>query len=143
MPEIQFEGESFELASKVGLMPMMRFAHLAQKGLDSNDMEGLAAIYDLLRAVIADDAWGRFQEHAVATRADGDDLLAVVSQAVATISERPTNRPADSSDGPTTTSPSSAGGSSSRVVRRLEEQGRSDLALLVQNSQEFGSRASA
>lgn len=123
-------------------MPLMRFAHLAQKGIDSNDMDGLVAIYDLLRAVIADEDWRRFEEHASVTRADGDDLLAVVKQAMALISERPTVRPSDSSDGPPATNVSSAGDSSSRVIHRLEQEGRPSLALMVQQ-REQASRVSA
>jgi hypothetical protein len=141
--DLQFEGQSFALATKVGLMPLMRFAHLAQKGIDAADMDGLVAIYDLLRNVIADEDWGRFEEHASVTRADGDDLLEVVKQAMAAISERPTDRPSDSSDGPQATSDSSADVSSSPVIHRLEQEGRPSIALMVQQAQEQGSRASA
>lgn len=138
---LTFEGKTFRLADKVGAMPMMKFAHLAKQGTDANELEGLVAIYDLLRSVIADEEWAAFEEHASFKRANGDDLMDVVQQAIAAIAARPTVRPSDSSVGPTTTSTSSAGDSSSRVVHRLEESGRPDLALLVQDSQEFGSRA--
>ncbi|NUQ32421.1 MAG: hypothetical protein HOP99_06335 [Dermatophilaceae bacterium] len=143
MSDLTFEGQSFALASKVGLMPLMKFAHIARQGVDANDMEGLVAIYDMLRNVIADEDWERFESHATTVRADGDDLMGLVQQAIQAISERPTERPSDSSDGPQTTSVSSAGDSSSRVIRRLEEQGRPSLALMVQQAQEQGSRASA
>lgn len=143
MSDLTFEGQSFALASKVGLMPLMKFAHIARQGVDANDMEGLVAIYDMLRNVIADEDWERFESHATTVRADGDDLMGLVQQAIQAISERPTERPSDSSDGPQTTSDSSAGDSSSRVIRRLEEQGRPSLALMVQQAQEQGSRASA
>lgn len=143
MSDLTFEGQSFTLASKVGLMPLMKFAHIARQGVDANDMEGLVAIYDMLRNVIADEDWERFESHATTVRADGDDLMGLVQQAIQAISERPTERPSDSSDGPQTTSDSSAGDSSSRVIRRLEEQGRPSLALMVQQAQEQGSRASA
>ena len=120
---LSFEGASFRVASKVGLMPLMKFAHLAKKGIDASDMDGLDAIYQLLRAVIADDEWDRFEDHASSVRADGDDLMGVVSQAIEVISQRPTARPSDSSDGPPVTSVSSADDSSLRVIGRLEGQG--------------------
>lgn len=135
MSDLTFAGESFRLADKIGLMPLMRFAHVSRRGVDSNDMEGLAAIYDLLKQCVADEDWDRFEDHATTTRADGDDLLEVVSQAVQAIAERPTQEPSDSSDGPTRTSGSSAGGSSSRVIARLEERGRPDLAVIVDQAQ--------
>lgn len=141
MAELAWQGASFAVADKVGLMPLLKFAHLSKKGVDANDMEGLSAIYDLLRSVIADDAWDRFEEHATVVRADGDDLMEVVSQAIEVISARPTDGPSDSSDGPQTVSESSADDSSSRVMHRLEQEGRPSLALMVQQAQ--GSRASA
>lgn len=140
---LTFEGRTFRLAGKVGLMPLMKFAHLAKQDVDANEMEGLVAIYDLLRSVIADEDWAGFEEHASLMRADGDDLMDVVTQAIEAISARPTDRPSDSSAGPSTTSPSSAESSSSQVIRRLEEQGRPSIALMVQQAEEFGSRASA
>ena len=136
---LTFEGKPFKVAPKVGLMPLMKFAKLAKQGVDASDMDGLAAIYDLLRSVIADEDWDRFEDHAALVRADGDDLMAVVSQAVEVISQRPTARPSDSSDGPSNASDSSAGDSSSRVIHRLEEQGRPSLALMVKQAE--GSRA--
>ena len=135
MSELTFSGETFRLADKVGLMPLMRFAHVSRRGVDSNDMEGLAAIYDLLKQCLADEEWDRFEDHATDVRADGDDLLAVVSQAIEAIAARPTSEPSDSSDGPTHTSGSSADGSSSPVIARLVERGRPDLAVIVDQAQ--------
>jgi hypothetical protein len=139
--ELEFEGASFAVASKVGLMPLLRFAHLSKQGVDANDMDGMSAIYDLLRSVIADEDWGRFENHASVVRADGDDLMGVVSQAIELISERPTVRPSESSDGSAITSVSSVVDSSSRVIRRLEQEGRPSIALAVQQAQD--SRVSA
>lgn len=142
MSDLTFHGEGFRLADRIGLMPLMRFAHVARKGVDSNDMEGLAAIYDMLQVVFADDdEWVRFEELATRVRADGDELMGVVKDAMQVISERPTSEPSDSSDGPPITSGSSAGGSSSPVIDRLQESGRPDLALIVDQAQR--SRASA
>lgn len=140
---LTFEGRSFRVADKVGLMPLMKFAHLAKQGVDANNQDGLVALFDLLRSVIADEAWSAFEEHASLVRATGDELLEVVKDAIAVIAQRPTVRPSDSSDGPPTTKDTSAVGSSSRVIHRLESEGRPSLALMVQQAQEHGSRASA
>lgn len=136
MAEVEFEGATFQLADKVGLMPLMRFAHVARSGVDANDMAGLAAIYEMLQSVIVDEDWERFEEHATKVRADGDDLNEVVKQAIELISQRPTEGPSDSSDGPKLTSVSSADDSSSRVIHRLEQEGRPSVALMVQRAQQ-------
>lgn len=138
---IEFGGETFRTASKVALMPLMKFAHLARKGVDADDMEGLAAIYDLIRATIADDEWARFEQVATDTRAETEELLGVARQAIEVISARPTNEPSDSSHGQPSTKAPSADGSSSQVIARLEERGRPDLALIVDQAQRSGATA--
>jgi hypothetical protein len=50
-------------------MALMRFAHVAKSGTDSNEMDGLAAMYDLLEPPSHPDEWDRFQAHAIKTRA--------------------------------------------------------------------------
>lgn len=121
-------------------MALMRFAQIAKRGADSDDMDGLAALRDLLDAVLNPEDLPRFDRVADEHDAGGDDLMAVATECIKVISERPTSRPSDSSDGPQTTSGSSAAGSSSPVTV-LERKGRPDLALLVGRAQEY--RASA
>jgi hypothetical protein len=132
--DIEVFGETFEIAERIGLMPMMRFAKAAKSGLDSSDMDGLAAMYDLLGQCIAEKDWPRFEAAADRARADGDELMGVVTRVFEVLSERPTRRPSDSSDGPSTIEPTSTGDSSSRVLARLE--GRPDLQLMVMQAQE-------
>lgn len=141
MAEIQRWGESFRVAERgVPLMALMRFAQVAKRGADSNDMDGLAAIRDLLDAVIHSEDLPRFDRVADENEAGGDDLLAVAMECIKVIAARPTSRPSDSSDGSSTTNGSSAAGSSSPVTV-LERKGRPDLALLVSRAEQ--SRASA
>lgn len=142
-PVLTFAGKPFKVADKLGLMPLLRFAHLAKQGVDSDDMEGLVAIYDLLVNVIAPEDWEAFEQHAVDVRAEGEALMAVVTQAIGLIAQRPTERPSDSSDGSPTTRGSSTDDSSSRVIRRLEKEGRPSIALMVRQAQEHASRVSA
>jgi uncharacterized protein with von Willebrand factor type A (vWA) domain len=124
-------GESFDVAERIGLMPMMRFAKAAKSGLDSADMDGLAAMYDLLEQCIAEKDWARFERAADRARADGDELMGVVTKVMELLAERPTPRSSDSSDGPSIIEPTSTVAGSSSVIDRLEKQGRPDLALLV------------
>jgi hypothetical protein len=132
---VEFHGETYRIADKIGLMPLMRFAKTAQEGVDSNDMDGLVAMYDLMEQCLIDEDWAKFTTAATKHRADGEELMAVVKQAIETMAERPTQRSSDSSDGPPSISGNSTADSSSLVVRRLEKQGRPDLALLVRRTE--------
>lgn len=130
--KVTFMGAEFAVASKVGLMALMKFAHIAKQGVNSSDQEGLAAMYDLLQQCIADEEWGLFEAHANKTRADDEELLQVIKDVMEILSQRPTSRPSDSSAGPQQTAPTSAEDSSSlEVVRRLKSQGRPDLGMAV------------
>lgn len=133
---VEFLGESFRVADRVGALPIMRFAKAAKSGADANDMDGLVALYDLLAQVIDPADWPRFEAHADAQHADGADLLKVVQEALALVAGRPTGRSSDSSGGPRIIEPSSTDGSSSPVIHRFNQQGRPDLALLVRKRQE-------
>lgn len=128
---IQFAGESFEVAEKIGLMPLMRFAHLARAGVDADDMEGLDAMYSLLQQCLTDDAWRRFEDAATRSRAGGDELMAVVKDAIEVMTARPTGQPSDSSAGLQSVSVNSADDSSSPVIARLVAAGRPDMAHIV------------
>lgn len=138
---VAFLGEEFRLADQVSTLALMRFAKVASTGVSADDMEGLAALYDVLEQCIDPEQWSAFQKHADRKRAQSDELLAVVQEALPRIAARPTGRPSDSSDGPQTVSEPSADGSSLRVIHRLEERGRPDLALMVDQAQH--SRVSA
>lgn len=130
-----FMGEQFRMADRIGLMPLMKFAMAAKNGLDSDDMEGLAALYTLIRDCVdttcpqrpvmedgqpkvdehgqpvTEDAgpseWDRFEAHATTMKADGDDFMKVVQDVIEALTARPTQRPAGSSAGPSATSASS------------------------------------
>lgn len=128
---IEFEGKQFRIARSVGLMPLLKFSHFATRGIDSGDPQGLAAIYTMLRDCIVErepkvphlkedrteeqerdwerwqkslEEWARFEEHATEVKAEGDDLMPVVSRTIEILSARPTTRPGSSSAGPQKTS---------------------------------------
>jgi len=47
---VEFFGESYRLASKVGYLPLLKFAHYAAIGTDSASMQGMAAMYEMLQS---------------------------------------------------------------------------------------------
>lgn len=104
---IEFCGETFKMGEKIGLMPLLKFAHVSSKGVKADDMEGLAAMYALIKDCIAPGEWERFEQVAIDKHADDEDLLNVVSTAIETLSARPTKRRSVSSAGSPSTSVSS------------------------------------
>ena len=148
---VTFKGEQFAATFPVPPMALMEFAHIAVGDVDSNDMEGLNAMYELLESVIEPDDWQRFRRHAKKTRAVDKDLMMLVRRVIRGETDRPTVRPSDSSDGPEVTEPKSESVQDSaepadlhlRVVRRLEAEGRPDKALMVLMAGEQQAAASA
>jgi hypothetical protein len=139
---LEFMGKRFGLSETIGLMPLLKFAHAAKAGLDSDDMEGLEAMYLLIKACLdrsqtqAVDAdgkpvfdasgapvwdgpsqWDLFEAHAIDVDADGDDLSGFINQAVTVVSARPRKRRGGSSASSPQTSPSSKASSSSPGIR--------------------------
>lgn len=131
---VSWMGAEFKIADKIGIMPMLRYANLAEEGTDSLDMHGLSAMYLLIQQCLNEDDWVRFQKHATVKRADDNDLMKFVQDVMERLSGRPTQKPSDSSDGPKTTEPSSEDAATLRVLDRTE--GRPDLQLAVLEAQE-------
>lgn len=114
---IEFLGKRFRLADNIGLMPLLMFANSAKSGMDSDDMDGMAAMYALIRDTVdqtrvqeTDDEgklsfdsdgapvyagpsdWQRFERHCVEEKADGEDLMGFIKDAMGVISARPRKR---------------------------------------------------
>lgn len=121
-PKIELMGEQFRAADKIGMMPMLVFSHLSRKGADSSDPAGMDAIYCMIRDCIHEEEWDRFVQHAIDTKADGEDLLAVVSKVIELVSARPTKPPKGSSNGRRKTSANSKASSPSPVTRPGDDE---------------------
>jgi hypothetical protein len=99
----------------------------------------VAAIGNLERAIVHEDDCAAFRTVSRANRQSLEDLIDLAQQLIEAVAEVPTERPSNSSDGPTSTGQSSAAVSPSPAVTRLEQAGRPDLALVVVRTQEFRS----
>lgn len=127
----EFFGETFETPDRFNMRLFTRFGSLAKRGVDSEDIEGVAMIDALIDQCLRAEDVDRFDEVCDRERPDFEELMAFVMEVVAEVTNRPTKRPSVSSDGPTLTTDSLQGDSSSRVIARFEAQERPDLALLV------------
>lgn len=150
--KVEFKGEYFAMAESIGLMPLLRFAHASSQGLDSDDLEGLAAMYELISDCIdqtvptemrvdpsdgvkkempaGQSEWQRFVRHSVKTKADADDLMKLVQRVIERLAARPTKRPGDSSAGPQTTSVNSKDSSSGQDIQYPGLDGMTSVADL-------------
>jgi hypothetical protein len=151
--KVEFMGAYFKMADRIGLMPLLKFAHASSKGVDSTDMEGLAALYSMIRDCIDQEKpteerpnpetgeletvpvgpseFDRFETHATEMKAEADDLMSLVQRVIEAIAARPTRPPGDSSAGRQTTSENSKASSSSRVSRVLEAGGMQSVQDLA------------
>lgn len=150
---IEFMGDRFRLAESIGLMPLLAFANASKSGMDSDDLEGMAAMYALIRDTVdqtrvqrkdEDDKlvfdaagdpvwegpsdWQRFERHAIETKAEGEDLMGFISKAMGVISARPRKRRGSSSDSSPRTSLSSRASSSSPGTRPPQADGLTAVA---------------
>lgn len=111
-PRVEFMGSSYRISDKIGLMPLLKFAHAADSGLDSQSLEGMAAQYAMIRDCIDADDWARFERDAIDRKAGPRELDKVTADVIAMLSARPTTPPGDSSAGRPPTSDTSKGSSS-------------------------------
>lgn len=136
---VTFMGREFRIAERVGLMPLLKFASSAD--VDTTDPRALSAMYALLRDCIYEGTpacgecsecedgneasckyfdrgdWSAFEEHAMITKADADDLLNVVTKVLEVVSGRPQQPRSGSSAGPRRTQRASTGRSSGKAGR--------------------------
>lgn len=103
------------------------------------EYELLGVLKDMVRGLVHPDDVESLWSAAHENRQTVEDIGDMCEQIIVAVTDRPTVRPSDSSDGPPDTGGRSAGDSSLRVVRRLEHTGRPDLALIVK--QTVGSRS--
>lgn len=136
---VELAGERFRISQAIGLMPLLKFS--AHSDMQTSDPGALAAMYAMLRDCIEQGSppcgkcaackdgdetsckdwdpgdWARFERHAIDVKADADELLTVISQAIELISGRPTAQPPSSSPGQRSTRGGSTARSSARARR--------------------------
>lgn len=110
---VEFLGEDFRLAEKIGALPLMKMAAYDMDGSIEGMWAASAAMYAMLQDTIHGDDWDRFERHAVKCKADMNDLQVLVRKCLEAITARPTRRPSGSSNGDSPASASSTATSSS------------------------------
>lgn len=112
-----FFGETFNLNPDVSEFALLEFAEAASDGQDGDTMQGLASLMRLVKECIAPDELKRFLTLARKKKAGAKELTEVIQSAFGDAAERPTGRPADSTDGPSVTLAKSESSSDATVSR--------------------------
>lgn len=96
--KVELLGRSFRLADATGIMPLMKFSAAADL-TTADGSKALAAMYALLRDLIHADDWAAFENHAIDTKAEAEDVFDVMNKAMEIVAGRPTKPAAGSSAG--------------------------------------------
>ncbi len=137
----EFFGERFAVPQRINQRLIIRFGRLAAEGADTaatnpaKANEAAILLDRMVEQMVRPEDKDRFEDVCDRERPTDEELMAFIADVMAAVSRRPTSRPSDSSAGPTSTPQNSADDSSSRVITRLEQQGRPDLALVVAQAQ--------
>lgn len=123
-------GSEIRVSPEFGELDLADFMEAAA-GLDEDSVDALSLVKRTMRSAVHAEDFDTFWRLAKANRQGTEDLMPVLYACVEAVAERPTQRPSDSSDGPSATRALSAVDSSSQVIGRLEGNGRPDLALMA------------
>lgn len=96
---LDFCGEEFKVAMGVGGMPLMEFAYSAKSGLDTSEMDGLAAMYSMIEDCLEEGEWDRFRATAKKHKSPITQLMKVATSIYAALSNRPLDTGKSSQDG--------------------------------------------
>jgi hypothetical protein len=131
VPDIEFHGQTFALEDHFSDFALSEFAAAAAEDVDSETMEGAAAVFNLLEACIVPKDWARFRKHA-RRHGSTEELLPIIAEVFKLHAGRPTSPSTDSSDGRGATELSSEVSVDDRALDLLA--GRPDLQLMVMES---------
>lgn len=116
---------------------LMDFLSKASGIDDEAGPEAMKAVEDFLASMIHHEDYPTFMQVGRARRQNIEDLMTVAYSILEVATDRPTQAPADSSDGRSTTRAVSTANSSVPAVKQeLERRRRPDLALAVVQAQE-------
>lgn len=108
-----FYGVELRARNRIGLMALVQYAHIAKQGVQAEDIDGLDAMYGLIRQCVIPEDWQAFLTVCDEHSPDADTVFGVVKVVIAAAAARPSLRLSDSPPGSTTPSTSSRDDSSS------------------------------
>ena len=100
-PSFELDGVTFTCVAKLSPLDLAEFARFAGAGVDSASPDGVAAIGELLTAVLGDATYGQLRRHVRTHNTPDETIVDIIGDLIEDFTQRPTSRPSDSSDGPT------------------------------------------
>jgi hypothetical protein len=108
----------------------------AGQALDETDPKAAVMVKDFLRNCVHPEDFDQFWATGKKHRQSIEDRMKLADKLISSAADRPTGQPSVSSPGLDTTAPKSEDDFSWRVQRRLEAEGRPDLAVAVVRKRE-------
>lgn len=133
-----FVGERFRVHPDLTDLTLFDFMERAQ-GIDvdennpdpETEKEAMDLVLGQLTGLVHPEDWRRFLAHSISKRQQYVDLMVLMKGLVEALGKDRTSRRSDSRGGRKRDREKSKRSSSGRVIRRLEQQGRPDLAAVV------------
>lgn len=94
-PKAPLGDKYFRVVNKVGTMPLMEWASVAD-GSETSRLVQLASFHRLLKATVHPDDWDAFRKHATEQTYDDTPLYDFLNAAIEAMAARPTQEPATS-----------------------------------------------
>lgn len=94
-PKAPLGDKYFRVVNKVGTMPLMEWASVAD-GSETSRLVQLASFHRLLKATVHEDDWNDFRAHATEQAYEDEPLYAFLNAAIEAMAARPTQEPATS-----------------------------------------------
>lgn len=133
-------GRDFRVHPDLTDLNLFEFMEHAQAIDETDEPAAMELVTKQLSGLVHPDDYAEFLAHSIAHRQRYQDLMALMKGLIEGTSDRPTPRRSDSASGRRKTkgkskrnssAPVEGGGPATAVVRRLEREGRPDLALTV------------
>ena len=116
--DVTYFGEKFEVVAPIP--PILALELAATMTGKYGEIEGLSSVWQALHICLGEDQYDRFRRLAVEKCGDAQDLIELVMALYQADAGRPTEQPADSSDGLPSTSPSSSTSSTHQAFAHLK-----------------------
>lgn len=91
--------DKFRIDSSVGSMPLLEFSHAAKSGLDSEELDGQAAMYSLIKDCIYPEDWDRFRDCVTKYKLKNDAIFRITTTIWSALANRPLENGLNSPDG--------------------------------------------
>jgi hypothetical protein len=98
--EFDLDDVTWVCEGDISVLDLSEYARLATQGVDSDSPEGMAILADVYSGLLGG-SYQKFREHCRKNGTGSDVLVNIIGDLITDAADRPTNRPSDSSDGPT------------------------------------------